>query len=1709
MPQPPRHDGWKHTPKPNPAKPAANPNPNTSRKPWQPGAPKVKSTGKKTSRVTKFLFAGLGVGLLTAAVVIVLLYLRPSSYPNIVVVAPDLPDSLALPENAAGVASAKAVEELSDGKARGKASGTLADTTPATPDGWMAKLNVNSKGTVLYFAAHVGADATGPYLWEAANGAARKLYLTAVFDRLAELKGKHKLLVIDISETPPNWAFGGAFNDFVQAVKDLDAKIEGVEDLCVMLSADAGQTAWIADEWQKSAFGHHFTEGLRGAAGQPGGPVTAADLYAHVKAEVQKWAVANREANQEPVLLPKGSGEARAKQMDLATLPRTAYTAPPKPTAVVTTPKELQTEWARVADLAARSPAPDTTDPLKWREYLDCLLRWERLLRVGAAPAALSARATRLGGELAARTADAAGCGGVALPAGPTLSGVTPDPLPRSAFAELWKPPGGPNDRGNEWKKLRDTSGRREDALRGEVARFVLDQVLEEGVNRTSLDTAEAVLGLLAEGLPAEDVLPVEVHYLRMLQRHLPGKRAARTADDVKRWPSADSLRAAVELRRKAEHAAWAEGLAYPEQAVRWTAAQVKKADEDRQAGEDLLFDVDPKSRTEAAALFEKAKGGYAEARRRAEAVADALALRDKVFARLPYYARWAAAAREGPANAAEVVALLERAGRGAHKVDERIAKVSNAPTEDDVKLLKQAADEARAIEAVAKAYDEFAAALGTQAQASNWHALQAVQTVPLRKVPTGPDAGERARAVAGILAGNAEQKTVTRVTEDPAATALKAAERHLRVAAAHLNENPPSASIGAKPVDLADALAGTVRERLPRRVESATTAAAAQDTLRGGAAKSAEANRDARLCDPAAPPAGTPTPPEADRRLWRHFFLLDHAHRVTLDGWCGERETDEVVGNWYCSKAAKLVLDAADAELNRLVPDRAGLPPAGRAKLVVELDAARDRKPTVLQVSADKTRVVVPDERQLRYSFGVKAAQGERFGFPVWEYALPQPLKAANADKQGRRVQRWASADKPGGLATEEGVFKFGTDREKAAAERLAADVLYRGRVYQASTALAFAGPPSLRVEQVPPTGNAVMALEADPEAVSGAITLLIDITKSMERNIPGTRTPRIDEAHKGVRAIIRTMPKGTQLRIVTFVGTRPKNGKFGLVVKPIVEQFKVEQTDTQADLVMKEVEKKAKPDPDDDAESITPVAGAIKYALDPETGAGLWPKNYSGVRSLIVITDGEDNWNKFSDDKLTDVGEYQLKKGGRATPADVVREAVEGVMGKKDAAGVNVFLALFALGEGELTNAKDQFELLQKPGKLPAGGKFQLMPNATEGRVLASQLAQAVMPRVRYQWVKDARVNGELFATLKGDRSDTKGYNTTDLLDPGVYELRAGEHAFPLVQNDAGGRTLLRAEWDNRAAKVKLSRPPIAYELANLAGHNNHASGEKIALTLAELKFKPSALSGRVDAVVTLEDRDPALQAQVLKAASRTYAWIDLIDSDGEPVYAHRPKDPRPAGDRPRVLIRNHLEGAAAAGPRAGHELLAPAWDVQIEQWEKQADPDAFRLPEVRGYWVTGLPKTANRQTVSPGEVSRLGAAAFAPKQFSVDGGQVPVLDAAVEPDESGRPYLWVWMDYQAAGQLVVLRADRKSTEERLGEWHAYYDEHHRYTAKFGPLTDDDLKTGLLMELYTVESLRRHAREDKRQVTREAVPSTKGQYGLPDKLQMAPKAK
>jgi hypothetical protein len=1683
---------WRHS---GGGSPRPTPGPKTSRRSWQPGASQASAApGRARSRGGRLLIAGAVTGALAGLVILLIWLFWPARYPQLALVGAGNSDSLALPENAAG---ANTAQELTSWAGEGHdRDRPRLDADPAvTVDAAGARIAIDSrpKNLVVVFSAHGGADGAGPYLWMAAPDAksateAHKVRIRDIIDRVGEARrGKATLLVFDATRVTTSWPHGLLLNDFSRALKELDAQIESIPGLAVICASDDDQRSWLFEERGVSVFGHYLLQAMRGAGHDRGQRVTAASAFAHTKGEVERWSIANRAEKQSPILLPQASGQSRAELIDLAAAPAGGYQNPPAISSPGSVPVEFVDAWKTANDLARQVPAPEADNPAKWREYLDLLLRQERLLRLGANTAAIRDRVAALAAQLQnPLVGREPACLSASIPTGRALgraplfsdgAGKQEADRFRDEFDRVWKPLDPSVSRADLWAALLRKYPGRETPARIAAAERVLTRLIDEGPTADNLATAEAVLAAIfaGEGL----TVPVEVHLARMLHLHLlPGKNPR---------PDAALLRDALSLRREAEEAAWvfmAEPKEYPysEVVYPWVRAQIESGDRNRQLGQDLLFGTDPRMWTEAGKLFAASRADYAEARARGSKVAAALASRDRVFSRLPYYSRWLAAYRgaRSPVEVDEFIGRAEKAFRNGHHITDLIDK--DAPSVDRLGELDTLRAETDGhFKAVADAFDADVARLTPEPLPSNWHAIDNALTVPFISAQRRGELLGFLRHVSYQLESNRQQLEGSQV---PAPRAREVAARSGRLAVALLGETSPERQLPPNPdVAALRTVGDQIGERfrsLAKESRGGTDRSARAPSIRDGTSSLAEAALRGRLADAAAP-LGNPDPVAALQRQRRQSFLLWQAQRTIAEGWAnvGSTSTRTRPANpdeWYCRKSALNLIGTAESLIRENATELTGRPaeslaPAELDRWLVDCRQEAARRPAVLVLSAPPARDVA-DEPDWTFAFSMSAEEKAAVGYPVsWLAAPGKPYPQADPAALARRVE----ADFPAGRLPAARHIRFvATEklRDEKGTGKLSTALFYRGHIYENTTEVLLVGAPTRIVTYTPPQGAGAFGIRTDRAAVAGAVTILVDLSSSMKETIDERGTTRLEEAKKGLQQVLKQLPPGTTVTIAPFYGD---SARTALTAEPLGTPLVMNGANWER---VYENIRNAKA-----AGGSTPLAGAIAKVLSKKHEREFWPADAAtGSRTLIVLTDGVDNWGKITNGPS--VYPDQLEPG---------RLALQALLATPDDVGLHiVYFGMTSesnLAEQKL--GKAQFEILTRsehflnltPQRTPA----QLWTGINDAAALAEVCRNAMLPRFRY--ARGEQAPDLIEATIAGD----SGMRVTPPLDPGVYSIR-GLHNPQAVQLRAADRILL--EGRRRDGKFELALPAYGHEVATRRDLPRTGAAGTGGILAAIPEFKLANFSNHADVslAVTLEEVGERNAQNLLEMKRPRLAWFDVRYADGSSFD----KDLTPA-----IEVRNRWP------------LWAPGWDIKLHRWDRAGvDRASAKHPAIKAYWLDGFPVSPAKYPVDltdlPGSFER------AQKTMRVGETEVTLISLGREEYAgSGLPkglYLTVRMKYGKPGELVYLRpGNLKGTDQpfALYEQHSYYDGHARYTARFGPIFDDEPNKNVALELHSIAALREDSEKKARAVELRLPAGELPNHEMPAELRVEPRKK
>lgn len=1611
----------------------------TSRRSWQPGGEAPKKAGGRARSPWKRRIAAAVVTLsLVGLAICLILWFLPPRYPELAIAGGNDGTSLALPENASGL---QIGNELADLAAGGRDRPKISNTPPVSADATGVKIHIDDKprNLVIYLTAHGGADAQGAYLLVAPPKPAsaadvHKVRVSTILGHIAQARnGKNTLLIFDSTRIPTSWANGLIFNDFTRALIELEDVIRGVKGLAVICASNEDERSWLFEERKTSVFGYYFLEAIRGDGQEAGTRITAAAAFEGLKQNVENWSIANRGEKQTPILLPRDVGNERAQKIDLAAAPSGGYVSPRLLDSPAPNLKSLEDAWATADELRGRIPPPETNNPVRWREYLELLLRWERLHRVGADTGAIGTQVEHLA-ELLRTRASGGGlsCLSSALPAATVLGQPTPVQVVKA-------------------KQL--------------IEKLVADK---DGVTLKQLEAADKELKAIFEQAgPA----PVEVHFVRMLHKYL-------IADGrVRETPAPRLLRKAIEVRVLAEEAAWRFGTRgqypYAEYVFPWVAQRIEAGDKNRQLGQDLLFSPEQDDWKKAEKFLADAETDYKQAIEDAQQVVLALATRDRVLTQLPYYARWLASYRGDRPEAVAALARADRAARGARE----LSQLTIAPGTPLSNLQAKQATVAQDFEAV---LSEFAANIKVltttnSENVSDWHSLDGVLTVPFIAANQRMQLLARLQKISKHREISRQQLHIGEPQVQPPQARLVAARNRQM---AHAILGLPATDDANHPdwPQLYRAAGDKIGEdfchTLPDQITALTGQARNILTLSDAGKHLADGAFLTRVIDPAAPVVKGVDLIADDQAFRRHEMLLWQAGRVTVEGWAAITSS-AVKPEWYCRAVSGNLTKSASELIQKVaesVNQSTTLSPDQRKPWLADYDKELARPHVELQVNAER-KLVVGDELQWQFPFSFsKKTNFGTVGFPISWIVPPSERYAVPVPGNGRqRVERELFAGEP--VAKRDVVFKApGNPKDEENRGELYTRVFYRGQVYEQKTELNRVGLPTREWVYTPPPGGkedrAAFAIKADEQAVAGTVTILIDLTNSMnERISENSPQTRLEAAKLAVRKVLKDLPKGTRVTLAYFYGSvRTANDTPTFKVEPFGKPEKLDGVnwerlyrpfDNITEAYLREVG------------GSTPLAGAIEQVLLPSRRKDFWPEDFTGSPTLIVVTDGEDNWGSWR----TFPSAYQNKIEPGKLAFEALRDA------DRDFHLHIVFFGMRARKVGEAQSeedrAKEQFKVLTDVNQFNALKRTPAIIHAErDADGLAQYCTQALLPRFSFGI---NRIQGTVWPTLPTDG----GIKISPALPRGNYQLwgNPGQESRQSLDLQPAARIMVEAQ-RKEDGTFQFLLPAYGLKVA-----------EKHLIPLEKRKT-PDGLYGAIPEITMGNPVDGVHQKS---------AWLKMVmcmEPSGDRKVATRLAAPRPLSEFVWFEVKDRLDkDADYLRIENRWHMWAPTWELTANRWDNaQVDPTTIRRPVITGYWLrNGFPASVgnfdveSRQlaesfrkakqvyTVGTSEVKLLSLDAeyYDPKNSNVRGlAEGLYLTIRVKTSKIG--------DSSTPGERVFLSPAKWKGEDQpwvLSQHHAYYDAHGRYTARFGPISPNDPPESITFSLYSVDALKRES--------------------------------
>ncbi len=1656
---------------------------------WRKDAPAVAPT-KRWSKKTKFFTGLVGTSAVIGLIVVVILWLWPLKPAAV------MPDFALyagndwLPPNTAGRNGLQRLVQVTETTGGGWSlfgSGALRlHTEPkqiTTRDlTWDKGLgDVKEKTVIVVLALHGGVDEQGAYFLadDLGPGDVRnRLRLKDVIERFEapDLAGTpNKLLVLDTTQLGANWPFGLLHNDFARELEKLNDRILSIPGLVVMSASGPDQRSWVSEEWQTSIFLHLLAEGLRGGAASRGANrISTLDLFEYVRTGVTEWVQANRNRLQTPVLLPTGdAGRERAQNSYLVQAADDFTPADPRQAPGYNLQLgDLENLWKKADALANRQkPHPAAYSPHLYRQYLDKLLRYEHLVRMGDLASAVDEadRINRLEREIdkAREVRLDSLANSLALPTMLGLTGAWNDAEFNKRFAEQWEA-----TKEKKWDELRDWALKQGGALDRRLFQVKVNRLLLQRATMEPVRDAEG--GNLKKACDAMDgledpniVRPVESHLMRIMNRDLAGVP-----------PPAEDLQLALNTRRLAEQSALGIRLAesgaeaasaypYSELVYRWIRNKIEEADTGRRLGEDRLLASDAKNWSEARKALQKAGADYQEAGRIAASVQLALSTRDEVLAALPYYGRWVGGepiSEDGPARTAQNQRFerIEKLWTELHRLDGLLAET---PSPDKSAALGDQAKKVRDAFAAEKRYfDEECDRLRkeTAVQQNRWHAIHDVLTVPFIEPSLRLQLLRELRRISQSLLVEPKLADTKEMSPDRAGELARiAAQRQGRLALATLGRLGFEAVEDASDFDVVDRKVRTEElswslpmnlagrelggrwRKVPERILQLADEAA-KTPLERAAGNLMQAERLARLLD-GPPSALLPRELfEEGRKLRMHDLLLWLAERTWKDHYRFDVDDDPNAPIYYQAAGDLLVADA------RKQIEREGLTTAQRQERQKALLAMSNKlKPprtglTFWPANAKPSdpnprRLAITSERSLEVLYRVDAPAPGAPGLPgvpvMWlEPAPNRRLDEAVIDSFGQEKPQ-TSFTKAFPLRNEQ-VTKFeqkppDTPLRQTGEMNLVA--VFRGQKLTWRTALEYHRLPEVVFYQHRQPSAGRVSVRADKDiydryaASSSGIVILLDCSGSMDDK----RTPRrFDLAINALKRVLQSVPRGTQVSLWAF--SHKKDG--ALEAK---DAEKSVEPITKTPIIRDPANAKQVDDLINKVKDLTPwnatpiVNAMVKAKKDLE--------KVRGFKTMLVLTDGMDTrFEKRSYPKVIGApeseGDPELNPDGSRSIGDFLVEQFKN-------AKIDIRLVGFQLGAQEEELSKGQFE---KPLKA-LGGKYHDI--AKDVDALIKELEQAMRQRLRYS------VHSPAGAEVEG--LDPEGYDVnlgssgafeSPNLRPGLYLLR--------VKTDEDLRQ--RIDLGREAFPIQLT--PKGFQRVLFADDYPERRDRKLEQRwlLAALQNQYDKQEGWLQMLVTAEREVEDQKVDPMQQVRPQYVWLEVVARDV----------PKPFG----------LRWGGLAG------IPAPAYNLDVARWPMKpaGDAPAPALPRLHAFIGSDrqLPIARAFRLNAPDGYSNL-RDDFRNKEEPIDGQPVTIEsvefeDHLIETSPKKRepmPCLVVRVRHSAKTPVFV---QIDPLPNRGGQEHRFYTDASKYTGVFWPVTKAEAENIRSLSIISVEALK-----------------------------------
>jgi hypothetical protein len=1353
---------------------------------------------------------------------------------------------------------------------------------------------------LLFVSLHGAADGPKqPYFFlDDAEGKAR-FPVEKLLDNLEnsnDLKQKHKLLLLDATQLSGSWPRGVLRNDFVAELKALLSdrrKANKDNNLWVLCASSEGQKSWPAEVYGQTAFAHFVLEGLRGEAdgilessrNRRTGRVTLKELDKYVRERVAQWVRDEHNAVQEPVLLPEGVTP--EDDLELVRAPDEYESLPkpePLPSPDSTTLAGLKSVWESCEDGRTKSRASGVYAPQVWRVYRAEIVRYEQAVRAGdtGRAAALQGKISDLKEEIERETQ-------LALRDRTETFQSAGNALP-----------------------LRATFG-----LTGDDRSTKLDAALRDLADPNRPGASDAEISPLRY---TGRTRPAEAHLALMLWRDRPGG----AANVPEEWGK--DFKRAVGVRLRAEEAALSAGESstraaphsYSEDVFPHVRERVEEADASRREGEDLLFASEPAHWAKAAEHLAKADGAYKQAAETGATVREALRVRDKAAAELPYYAQWLARRRlvshkGADTAAADAIRLSGLTWSKLHQLKADLARPPRGKPEegkagasyDELKKVAQEVDNGlTSLEVYFR--ESYRPLLGDSRIQTRLQEIEDALTVPL--IPT-------------------EERLALLQTSGKIVDKLRRGEGKDAANDKGDEAGATDASLATREGNLGRSSVGVVRlgqvadEALTRELEAGdfraagrvlggAWLAAVEESRKalhaaGEAADPAEAARQAAGADDIARTLddsgarllseGPIGPAKALRRLRVSELLRWQAQRTALDHWYEENPRADqpyyvAAANRYLDDA-RLLASSLNKQLDRL-----------RQKAVGENVKATG----ISRPEEGPMRPPLTDfESKIPVDWSVRSEPGVPPGSAVLWAESAAPLRVTD----GRRREPKALGDTNKANAQSQFDYDPKGGKPGAAGVQVTLHALYRGQRVDREVNIPLGPPPDVTAYNFPRRGSA-FAVRAEQGALAGTVAIVLDGSPSMFYD---DKPPyKYDRAVKALRTALGSLPIGTQFKIWRFGGDFDKQTEI-TEFPPLVWRGKDVDPDVERQLnnLAKYRANKL---------GWSPIVTTMKRALEDL-------KNAEGIKTLLVLSDGEDNEPE---------GKPPIREG--TPPAEVRRVLRETFADSK----VSIHFVLYHPEfEADIPKVRNQFQDIQNfdpPGRIYEKDKSAL----DEDQQLIKHLRDAMTPKV---WLSK---NGK---PLRARSTDDEGFPITlpEAFSRGAWRWGGLDGQLPFGELDIrsyrlrsqmrlneGDRLVLKLGRDNGGLYLKRATLGNVSRADN--SHPRKNAGDNWTASMLLNRHR----DGGLQQLLTLEET-PADRAvgKPIEQVWPGFCWLDLAPESPavKPVPVEWYLDYRYPAPTFAVNARRWPDGTPSR--------LSAWWsDSRIPPSEIESEPVPFRV-------------------------------------------------------------------------------------------------------------------------------------------------------------------